>query len=853
MDDQIAKAIRIGEENAAIIELYRNFCANLQVERFGGTGIVEVETGLPIGSRSFKCQHASAGGMAGMDLKMIALDFYDRNCDGCKKRLPVRMPNLSGIVAERDEAYKEQQLLVNKQQEARAAAYLKRREARDRAKLDCDEPTAGLIDAIDRLDKGGTSEAGEVLIELARVASHAFDPHVTDLLYSLAESSDSITVNDSVFETLRIVSGDTKRLCSLALRFLMEHPSSIPADIVSEFVDESQLALIPRALPTLIYLAGPEEHHFLREQRTSEPAALRAVWRIKPDLVLEAFKSGLTNPQKIVRIRVVNGISLLREIDPTCGVSLVALLVASTELPDDGYSIGSAEAWVQDLLADMLEMNFDEVDAPLSEAFRRLDSERSDAGLDQVYLRMFRAFRHRERQERHTSSAHEIVFARLVGILSTKSAEQGSTNLLEFLRNDAIHYVDLVDRHVDGLVGSLAILNEERTSEVATFLKIDLPPNPLAALEASQRKQHLYWLVSAVAKLLGEAAEQRPGTIGKALVETLQELNDSHDDLRASLIEAIGLMGRNRTALPTVLPLLYGALTGRSQLVRAAAIRAYGDVLGRAPEDLPPLLHETFLTSLTDPYLIVHSAAIYLLDHHRLPHQYDELLEYHVLQLIGVHSQASGDRNLLKTTLDVYLDFQRGKAEKMPDRLCDWLIERIERCEWYEADDLVKWHGASLWHRPKFLQLILTFLKNPEMGEHQTANLFEVLEKVPYTLLRGNAAELVTAFKSLIGTGYYAVDTGIELLTCNGLWDEAVSLAEYEESKLGDSEWERARRLASQERVLGCSIEAFAHRGDLDQMETAIAKLRTLQDEREEDEKKHATKRNPLFGIARED
>ena len=53
--------------------------------------------------------------------------------------------------------------------------------------------------------------------------------------------------------------------------------------------------------------------------------------------------------------------------------------------------------------------------------------------------------------------------------------------------------------------------------------------NPLAALEASRRKQHLYWLVSAVAKLVGEAAEQRPETVGKALVETLQKISDEND------------------------------------------------------------------------------------------------------------------------------------------------------------------------------------------------------------------------------------------------------------------------------------------------------------------------------------
>jgi len=853
MDDQINRAIRIGKDNAVIIQLYQNFCASLQVERFGGTGMVEIETGLPIGSRSLKCQHASAGGMAGMDLRGIALDFYDRNCKGCEKRIAVRMPNLSDVVAERDDEIQEQERQAKQQQEARQAAYRKRSEVRLRAKLDCDEPTAGLIDAIDRLDQGGTPEAGEVLVELARVASHAFDPRVTDLLYSLAESSDSIIVNESVFQTLRLVSDDTKRLCSLALNFLAKYPNSVAADIVAQFVDESQSSLIPQALPHLIYLAGPDEHHFFGPPRPEEPAGLKAVYRVTPKLVMEAFENGLASPQKIARIRVVNALSTLRELHPECGVSLIPLLVASTELPDDGYSIGSAEAWVQDLLADMLETNFEEADAPLSKAFRRLDSEKSNAGLDKVYLRMFRDFRHRERQERRMSPAHETIFARLVSILSTKSAEQGSTDLLEFLRHDAIHYIDLVERHSDGLLGALAILNNERSSEVVSFLQLELPPNPLAAMEASQRKQHLYWLVSAVAKLLGEAAEQKPETVGKALVETLQKIGDEHDDLRASLVETIGIMGRNRANLPKVLPLLYGALTGRSTLVRAAAIRAYGDVLGRVPEDLPPLLHETFLTSLTDPFVIVHSAAVELLDHHRLPHKYDEQLEFHVLLLIEAHSRASGNRNLLKTALDVYLDFQRGKPEKIPDSLCDWIIERIGRCKWYEADDIVKWHGASLWHRPKFLQLLLGYLKNPEMSEHQTTNLLEVLQNVPSTILRANTAEVLSAFKSLADTGYYAVDVGIEILTCNGLWDEAVALAEYEELKLGNSEWDRPRKLASQERVLGCSIEAFAHRGNVEAMRAAITKLRTVQDQRNEDEKKNAKKRDPLFGIVRQD
>src|SRR5262245_44341569 len=104
IDDSVQKAIRIGQRNKEIIELSQNWCAHLRVHLYGGLGLVEIETGLPIGMRSFQCPYASAAGFAGMNLEDVALDFHDRNCIGCKDRLPVRFPNLSSLVGDRDTA-----------------------------------------------------------------------------------------------------------------------------------------------------------------------------------------------------------------------------------------------------------------------------------------------------------------------------------------------------------------------------------------------------------------------------------------------------------------------------------------------------------------------------------------------------------------------------------------------------------------------------------------------------------------------------------------------------------------------------------------------------------------------------
>jgi hypothetical protein len=58
----------MGEANKRVIELARNWCGHLTVEKRVGTGLLEMQAGLPIAMRCLKCPHASAEGFAGADL-----------------------------------------------------------------------------------------------------------------------------------------------------------------------------------------------------------------------------------------------------------------------------------------------------------------------------------------------------------------------------------------------------------------------------------------------------------------------------------------------------------------------------------------------------------------------------------------------------------------------------------------------------------------------------------------------------------------------------------------------------------------------------------------------------------------
>lgn len=850
MDDGIARAIGIGESNAVVIELAKNWCAHLEVEKNGGTGFVEVQTGLPIGMRSFKCVHASAAGFAGMDLEGIALDFYDRNCVGCDKRSPVCLPNLSQLVADRDDDKKS----AEAHRKAAVQDEHTRYEARNRTRLslieDADEPTRALIESIDALDGEPTAQKAEVLFQLTTVAPERFDARVQQALFQLAQESTSYLVLEAVLKTLRNIHADSKALCDAALRVLSHSHISVAGTILAESVTDENVEKVPAAIPALISLAGPHDNWFPLPELPDEPEGLLAAYWVAPMAVLDVIRDMLRSPQKIVRIGAIHAIQRIRETDDRFGITLVDALVFSLELPDDHYNRGSAETWAQDVLAEMLEGHFKEVDPILAASFARLGEHDDDVGLMHVYLRLFRSYRHGRDRTIVVTHVHEELFGRLLRYLSTTCAEQGSIQLLEFLRSDAKKFPALIESHIDGLLGAIAILADEHIAASTFFSQLHLPPNPLAALEAERRKNSLHYLVEAVAQLIGATAKERPTTVGATLLETLTQIESGHDELRSALVKALGKMAQNRDTLPAILPSFYNAMMGPSQRVRGAAAEAYGELIQRDPDDLPPLLHETFVTLLTDPYLIVHWAALSVIDRHRLPEVYNDTVSINAYQIIEMHSGGTRNNDILKVAIDVLLDLQRGRTGGMKPALRDWIIQKLTLCRSFDRAELLRRHASQLMLGKGFTKGILDLLAHRETSDHTIADLLKMLYQVPPDEIRSIADEFVAAMMASSANGNHVVDAAIEILTGASLWEHATKLATSEETRWRDTEWDRQRRLRSKLRTLSCEIEQHSSRSELAALRESITAFRRVQKEIFEDTAKHKKRREPLLGIS---
>ena len=67
MERDIKIATEAGERNLATMQLVRNWCAHARIKKFGGTGLIEQATGLPIGNHGLECdlKNPAANGECG--------------------------------------------------------------------------------------------------------------------------------------------------------------------------------------------------------------------------------------------------------------------------------------------------------------------------------------------------------------------------------------------------------------------------------------------------------------------------------------------------------------------------------------------------------------------------------------------------------------------------------------------------------------------------------------------------------------------------------------------------------------------------------------------------------------------
>ena len=111
----------------------------------------------------------------------------------------------------------------------------------------------------------------------------------------------------------------------------------------------------------------------------------------------------------------------------------------------------------------------------------------------------------------------------------------------------------------------------------------------------------------------------------------------------------------NPRGLNAVLPALYSALVGSSNLTRAFAAEMLGKLDRRRVTDLPSLVFEAFVPLLSDPYVVVHRSAVRALKRLELPEAFDRMAASALAKLIFVYKDEKASHDFLMDCIALFV------------------------------------------------------------------------------------------------------------------------------------------------------------------------------------------------------
>ena len=680
MDDQIEDAMAIGRENERLISLGKAWCTHIRTDRSElGVGLVEEMTGLPI-----------TGGRTGMRLEVSAPEFYEDNCRGCTYRAPGgRVPNLSTwaepLLAKRAEQERAEAV-------AQRAALTERQQRADhRTFIAASLPASGqeIVRLINRIDlEPSDSDAHESIRELAHLAPDAFADEIKEMLYASARMLRSSVLLDVLLVVDTAGDEELHELCLDAVRenwgrtegcrYLGEH--GLLTDLDEDLLDAVVFHAAPRDWPMF--------------PNRGEPAAVLHYHSLDPDVVEQRVQTLLRHGEASRRAAAAAASSALVGADPSCGLRLLTALLDGLRHPENMYDIPRASGEIASSVALILRHAPQVVDAAVERRWSLASSEYRSR-----LMRCYAAVAHPP-SEQLSVEVSRIVIARAVTVLSAplerghhgiEDDHQGRTaDLLEMVVR--VSPVDVVTPEV--LIGLLLEWLDRERALTETEPTENGPTDFLTALEEMGAQGRIGRILREIANAIVLLGRRDPS----AFIVTCSELyagTESTPSARAEVVRLAGRVAAKSFTVNDALPLVYSAMLGDDQVVRAAGMEAAERVMRAMPtESIPPLLAEAVVTGLTDEYLIVGMAAVKavhevpadLIDHRgasaklliaAASYASDRLRDRMVQDaLAAAHHLAQDDEHLLDPTRAVALEIvKRMPAYNARDTLCGhgWL------------------------------------------------------------------------------------------------------------------------------------------------------------------------------------
>lgn len=826
LEDSWQKAIAIGRRNKETIDLLKNHCSHVLVEKpvFGGQGMAEASTGLPIDMRTVRCQYAAHPAGAGMQLELIALEFWRANCRGCPHRQPVGLPNLTT----KGEAMLEAERTAQEQAQRERASREADRQIRSarRAHEVAAEPasTRWMIKLLDGIDAEKPDVRARRLVDEAHAAPERCTPTAAKVLLETAR----IIPSDHLLEALgylqRYGAVPAERLLEIALLGLAAGPSRVAAQLVVRLKAGLREGMLTDVIPSLIMLAGRSSDLIERTKPYVDGLLLAA--EIALPALLEELSEGIGDGHNTWRrMRYAYAAAELMRARPEVAQLLAPALVHALTLPDSlDVHAGSPGLGLREALSAAFEAQPSEVET----IYEKLGTSLSEEARRPVFMAYDKLFRGRLRAQSVPHAAAEIALDAVLRHISGDWGEEIKTLAVATLELISKYHPAVIVDRAEVVFG--ALLNEiaPPTTPAPDLLN---PASPMQALEATSRdlsrRNRSSRLRSVVSNLAPLKPEETLAFIEAVLQGSGLPAGEAADTLRGHAVRLMGTIGQMSEYVGRVLPRLVAIALGSDVIMRTRAIQALGDLSDVPHRRLPGDVTQLLPIWLTDPYRGPHRAAVEAMSR-GFPVEEGVLAEA-VRALIALgEAYATKDDDFLDDVLDQLWTLATRLDPASAEAVRKFCLKKGQHLSHYDLERFLERRGAR--HLTPglasvFADRLLEILSHEERLTDPNArddNLMKLLRDLPAPVLRSRLKAIRAA---AVETAPYAIWSAlqyVEVLQRAFAWEEAVDLATALRDGVEDTIENREIRLLASIILAAARFELAVMRGESDVGDDAL-------------------------------
>lgn len=713
MDDfevDYKNAIEAGERNLRAQKLLSNWCFHAEFSRSGGRGMIEAETGLPIGHMGVRCKFSKKNSMHCWLLEDAVYDFYLNNCKDCVERTPVGIPNILKFVGPREASREKREIAREEEKKESEQKLANRRQEREDIRYELSLEETFVLDLLDELDQEGIAGNDPRLEQLANLAPETFTRNVVEHLLP-AVLNEHLPYSLPAAKALLNARLEPEEKLSVAVRLVSSYEKSPMAiGVVLSSAENLSRHDLTRFLSRFVSMAigpPPGMHIGVGNTVRLDRAPIRSLFQ-KQRTEICAEVSTLLIDASPHKIEAAVEIILATDCDELLSIHtrsiFTKLMRRRTLLPGERRD-SSVLYYLREAASKCLERFPDETD----EVIQSYLADNDDTGRKEANRTYSSMFKHRNREKTQVGAAQRIAFRRLLWAAVERPGD-GMDDAGQFFRHSWDEFAQLAFENFDDLIGAAATLSE-KYDKIDREPVLELPDNLLAQMEKSNKRSSIDSLQGALIEWAAVGAKSKGREGIEEFLSLYRSLPEDQTQMRGNMIAHASKLLKGVESLTLVLSDWYSALMDESSLVRARAVRAWEDVPYDLVKNFPDLFFEAFSVLLMDPYVIVHRSAVQSLRRRSFPKEKRSILKQGLWNLIIYYSQESQQEDFIIDCIDAFAflclspEERRGKI----GQLLTGILLRLEGSALYHAVDRLHYGFKEV---PGFVNVALKSIRD---------------------------------------------------------------------------------------------------------------------------------------------